>query len=158
MLRLMGAALTVLCAFLYSAHKNSAECSRIKKCKALTALLYECQTRLECHSLPISDIISGSPNLSCAGFADTVKRKGLAAAVEEYREIMLDGDEERALLSDFAAGFGHGYTDSEAKRCGEYIELLKRHTAALEDKAKTECKARLTVSLCVSLMAVLLFA
>jgi hypothetical protein len=36
--------------------------------------------------------------------------------------------------------------------------MLEKHTKKLEESAKTERKARLAVSLCASLMAVLFFA
>ena len=157
-LRLVGAAVTVLSALFYSFSKNSAVNARINKCKALLSFLAECRRDLECHSLPIAEIIRLSPYGTDAELVRAVKREGLAAAVEARINRLLDGEEERALLIEFAHGFGRGHTEGEAARCDRYIEMLKKHTEALENGAKAECKMRITVSLCVSLMAVLFFA
>lgn len=158
MLRLVGAAVTVISALLYSLSQNFAVNARIKKCKALLSFLAECRRDLECHSLPIAEIIRLSPYGTDAELVRAVKREGLAAAVEARINRLLDGEEERTLFIEFAHGFGRGHTEGEAARCDGYIEMLKKHTETLENSAKAECKARITVSLCVSLMAVLFFA
>ena len=158
MLRLIGAIVTVLASLAYSLVKNGEERTRIKKCKAVCDFLSECKMQVECRALPLADILNGCSPLLPAGFIECAKREGLAIAVRKWENKLLDGKEERSIFTDFAEGFGRGDTDTEAKRCAECIERLKNHTETLENGAKTECKTRLTVSLCISLMAVLFFA
>ncbi len=158
LLRLLGAVITVLAALGYSLVKNLEERTRIKKCKSVCDFLSECKMQVEYHALPLCDILDSCSPLLMAGFIESAKREGLGFAVDKWKDVLLDGDEEREMLFDFAESFGRGYADAEVRRCTECIERLKKHTETLENGAKTECKTRLTVTLCVSLMAVLFFA
>ena len=158
MLKLIGALITVLCALAYSVSKNSAADLRIKKCKQLCRFLCECRHSLERHARPIEDIVNELPLEAYADFAEAVRRAGLEAAVSRFKDDLVSGKEERAILTEFAEGFGRGHTDDEAARCERYAEMLEKHTERLENSVRTEAKARLAVSLCASLMAVLFFA
>ncbi|MBQ2733356.1 MAG: hypothetical protein IJF74_04285 [Clostridia bacterium] len=158
MLRLLGAVITVLAALGYSAAMARDERARINKCKCLCDFLCECRLQVEQHSLPLDGILDGCAHTLPEGFIESAKQDGFLSAVDSWKSKLLDGGEEREILADFAQGFGRGLADTEVKRCSECIEKLKRHTEMLENSAKTDCKTRFAVSLCVSLMAVLFFA
>ncbi len=158
LLKLIGAALTVLAALGYSSAKNLELRARIDKCRSVCTFLNECKIQVECHSRPLYDILDRCSPLFSEGFIECVKREGLAVAAEKYKNELLGGEEERSILAAFAEGFGRGHTDAEVKRCAECVERLKKLTEMLENGVKTECKTRLAVSLSVSLMAVLFFA
>ena len=158
LLKLMGATLTVLTALVYSAVKNRETRERIVKCKLLCDFLCECKMQVECHALPLEGILTRCSSYLPQEFIECARRDGLAVAVKKCASILFCGEKERLLLAEFAEGFGKSPAGAEAERCEECIKKLERHTVALENGAKTECKTRLAVSLCVSLMTVLLFA
>ena len=158
MLKLFGAVITVLAAFLYTKVKNTALQRRIKRCKAVTELICELKMQVECHALPICDILDRCKEPVGRMIADVAKKHGFPSAVRKQMDKLLDGGEEREILLSFADGFGRGSVDAESERCHECIEKLKEITDSLEKVASTEEKTRLAVSLCVSLMAVLFLA
>ena len=158
MLKLFGAVITVLAAFLYTKVKNTTLQRRIKRCKAVTELICELKMQVECHALPICDILDGCKEPVGRMIADVAKKHGFLFAVQSRMDKLLDGGEEREVFLSFAEKFGRGNVDAELKRCSECIVKLKEITDSLEKVASTEEKTRLAVSLCVSLMAVLLLA
>jgi len=158
MLKLFGASITVLAALLYSKIKNTALQRRINRCKAVTELICELKMQVECHALPLWDILEGCRSPVGRMLAYGAKKEGFPFAVRKHMDKLLDGNEEMEVLLSFADGFGRGNVDAESERCSECIDRLNAITATLEKGASTEEKTRLAVSLCVSLMAVLFLA
>ena len=155
--KLIGAALIVTCAVVYSEQKGRKDSERIRNVKTLLRFFDACRSGVSSYALTLAEIIDG---FGCEqGWSDLlfkIRSNGLVNSAELANEV-LSGAEERDIYANFAQRFGRGFIRDSEEVCRECSDKLKGIIAELEDKAKKDGRTRLAISLCVSFMTCLLF-
>ena len=121
----VGGVLVLLCSMLLAMTKNRADERKIGEIDGFLSLLEYFRSQIECFGLPVSEILARCDY-------DILRKCGFEgeAVPRELSELIascdLKNEPLRAILDDFAAGFGKSYRNEEIKLCEYYISLLKK--------------------------------
>lgn len=133
MLKLLGCALTVICAALWGREKSSGVKKEAELTRAVLGLVKRTGEEIETLCCPLNDIFSSYNDevLTDCKFMDTVRTEGFSAALEKYEKEF--PKEVFSILTSFGKRLGAGDK-------AEQTALCKRTYMLLSDEYERVCE------------------
>lgn len=145
--KIAGALILALSGVVGALTMNSAASKKATQSEALIAFLRFVRSRIECFSLPASEIIARCDKslLSECGYNGDIPPRDMG---DLFEAMGIRDDESYRILQAFAEGFGNSYREEQLKECDYYIDLLCERSQKIGEELPK--KKKLNSTLCIS--------